>query len=68
MMKIIRLRDIKPSLRMEQVMVRVPAEIREKIRHVARSQGVTESDICRSALYQFLSGFVTDSNITIPTA
>lgn len=39
----------------EQITVRVPKELRQKIEHAARRSGLRKSDIARQALEEYLS-------------
>lgn len=66
MLNIIPLKDFKKQRRMGPVMVRLPDEIREQAQKLAASQSseslkVTETDVYRTAIIDFLDRVSTDS-------
>lgn len=63
------LHDIRKLEKMDQVMIRLPKAVREQARKIVELERVnnpklTETDIYRTAILNFLSSFSTDSRKT----
>lgn len=66
MTKIMLLREMRKPERLTQAMVRLPQEIRRKAKLIAAQESspgrrVTETDVYRTAILNFLDQFSTDS-------
>lgn len=60
-MEVYTLKQLRQRQPMAQVQIRLPKDIRRKAKELAKERSVNESDVYRTAIYNFFSQISTDS-------